>query len=420
MSISRVNCSLTARRETMPMAISPNRSRNSPWLKFYTVLTLLVIASCVVVTHHQDNFRTGWTRDEVILTPALLQSGSFGLVTAPTPIDDQVDAEPLVVKGQEIGGKARTVVYVATESNTVYAIDGVSGAILIERSLGPPVSVDQRSCSNDYIGHVGIKSTPAIDPKNHTLYVMAYVPDPTGTPSYYLHALDTTSLKDKRSSPVRVSAEHRTDKSPVYFDPRNERQRSALLLANSKIYAAFGSFCDAESSHGWLLAWDASSLESLPDNILVNGKLHLGSIWMSGAGPATDGTTVGDVYFVTGNGARVKNKCNSDRQSQVSWDLQESVVRVTGDLVQVVDSFTPRNWCDLDADDRDFGSGGVLIVPDQRGRSRQLLVAAGKDGQMYLVNRNNLADAQHVSSVPIGTCHCGESYFEGNDGAGVS
>ena len=400
------------------MAILPNRLRCFSWFKFNAVLTLLVVASCAIITHHQDNLRTGWIRDEVVLTPALLKSGSFGLVAPPTPIDDQVDAEPLVVKGQKIDGKSHTVVYVATENNTVYAIDGVTGSILIERSLGQPVPIDPKSCSNDYIGHVGIKSSPAIDWKSQTLYVMAYALDPAGRPGYFLHALDTASLKDKGHAAIRVSAEHRIDNSSVYFDARSERQRSALLLANGKIYAAFGSFCDAETSHGWLLAWDASSLEPLPESILVNGKLHLGSIWMSGSGPAIDGTTVGDVYFVTGNGGRMDNKCDSAHQSQAPWDLQESVVRVTGDLAQVVDTFTPKNWCELDAGDHDFGSGGVLIVPNQRGHIRQLLVAAGKDGQMYLLNRNDLANAKHVSSVPIGNCHCGESYFEGTDGIG--
>ena len=403
---------------TKPMAISLNRSRAVSWFRFSGALTLVVVASCVIVTHHHDNLRTGWIRDEALLTPALLKSGYFGLVAAPTPVDDQVDAEPLVVKDQEIDGKVRTVAYVATENNTVYAIDGATGAVLIKRSLGTPVPTDPTSCSNDYIGHVGIKSTPAIDWKNHALYVMAYVLDPAEGPGYYLHALDTASLEDKRNSPIRVSAEHRTDNSPVYFDARRERQRSALLFANAKVYAAFGSFCDAETSPGWLLAWDASSLDALPGNVLVNGKLHLGDIWMSGSGPAIDGTTTGDVYFVTGSGGRVKNKCDSDHQLQGPWYLHESVVRVTADLVQVVDAFTPKNWCGLDAADQDFGSGGVLIVPDQRGHNRHLLVAAGKAGQMYLLDRNDLSNAQHVSSVPIGKCNCGESYFEGNDGVG--
>ena len=344
--------------------------------KLNAVLTLLVAASCAIVTHHQDNLRTGWTRDEVVLTPTLLKSGSFGLVAGPTPVDDQVDAEPLVVKDQTINSKVRTVVYVATENNTVYAVDGVSGVVLVERSLGRPVPVEPQSCSDDYVGHIGIKSTPAIDSKNHTLYVMAYVSDPAGEPGYYLHALETASLKDKQFSPVRVSAEHRTDKMPVYFDARRERQRSALLLANGKVYAAFGSVCDAESPRGWLLAWDASNLGALPDNILVNGAPHLGSVGMSGSGPAIDGASVGDVYLVTGNGGRAKDKCDSNRQPREPWDLQDSIVRVTGDLVQVVDAFTPKDWCDRDAGDRDFGSGGVLIVPDQRGHTRRLLVAA--------------------------------------------
>jgi hypothetical protein len=193
------------------------------------------------------------------------------------------------------------------------------------------------------------------------------------------------------------------------------------LLANGNIYAGFGSFCDfsANLSRGWLLGWNASTLTPLAANQLNDTQttspdsFFLSSIWMSGYGLAADDS--GDILFVTGN---------SD-YSGTTYDgvtnIQESVVKASANLTNVVDLFTPDNWSSLDQGDVDFGSGGALILPDQPGSMPHLAVAAGKYGEMYLMNEDNLGGYSPngnnvLGTYSIGGCWCGESYFVNSDG----
>jgi hypothetical protein len=153
-----------------------------------------------VTTHHVDVGRTGWNRQETVLTPASIAATTFG-PRVTVPLDEQVDAQPLYVAGQSIAGKGiRNVVYVATENNTVYAIDAVSGQVLLSRTLGPPVpmSVLPGQCDNNSTS-IGITSTPVIDPASKTIYVITYTYE-SRTPVYRLHALDLSSLQEKMST----------------------------------------------------------------------------------------------------------------------------------------------------------------------------------------------------------------------------
>ena len=269
----------------------------------------------------------------------------------------------------------------------------------------------------------GSTSTPVIDLSSNTVYVMVYTQDSTG-PAYRLHALDLGSLTDK-VTPQLVTASHAlTDGSTFNFNAKYQRQRPGLLLANGSIYAGFGSFCDfsANLSRGWLLGWTAGSLAPFPSNqmndLQVSGpdNFFLSSIWMSGYGPAADDT--GNILFVTGN---------SD-PSGTTYDgvtnIQESVVKVSSTLTSVIDLFTPQNQAALDQRDTDFGSGGVLVLPDQPGSIPHLAVAAGKDGNMYLMNEDHLGGysptTNHVlGTYSIGGCWCGQSYFvDPSDGMG--
>jgi hypothetical protein len=254
-----------------------------------------------------------------------------------------------------------------------------------------------------------------IDPSSKTLYVIIYTQDPTG-PAYRLHALDLGSLTDK-VTPQLVTASHTlTDGSTFNFNATYQRQRPGLLLANGSIYAGFGSFCDraANLSRGWLLGWTAGSLVPFPSNRLNDrqatspNSFFLSSIWMSGYGLATD--DAGNILFVTGN---------SD-PSGSTYDgvtnIQESVVKVSSTLTSVLDLFTPRNQGALDAGDTDFGSGGVLVLPDQPGSTPHLAVAAGKAGTLFLMNEDHLGGYSPnknnvLGSYAVGNCWCGESYF---------
>jgi hypothetical protein len=375
------------------------------------------LAQTAVTTYHYDTYRTGWNNTETTLTPANVGSSSFGLLHN-VALDDQVDSQPLVVPGVTItAGTSQgqhDVVYVATEGNTIYAIDVHSGAVLLNPNFGTPVQYPL-GCNNNG-PNVGINSTPVIDPSSGTLYVIIYTQDATLGPTYRLHALDLGSLTDK-VTPQIVSASHTLSNGTTFnFNATFQRQRPGLLLANGNVYAGFGSFCDfrADVSRGWLLGWNTGTLTPLPANRLNDlqdsspDSFFLSSIWMSGYGPAADDS--GNILFVTGN-----SDYSGTTYDGVS-NIQESVVKVSSDLTTVLDLFTPSNQGSLDQGDTDFGSGGVLVLPDQPGSKPHLAVAAGKFGTMYLMNEDDLGGYSTtknnvIASYAVGGCWCGESYF---------
>jgi hypothetical protein len=388
-------------------------------------------AQLAVTTYHYDTLRTGWNSQETALTAANFPS-QFGIIATAT-LDDQVDAQPLIVPGVTIAGTTQDVAYVVTESNSVYAIDASSGAILLQTNLGPPVPAPL-GCNNNG-PNVGITSTPVIDLAANVLYVMAYVNG--SSPSYQLHALDLTTLNDTVNPPdgVSVTATHTlADGSSYTFNPAVQRQRPALLEQNGIVYAAFGSFCDlsANLSRGWILGWDASvpgALTPLLANQLNNTQtddpgvsppFFLDSVWMSGYGIAGNGS---DLFFTTGN-----SDCNfyinpSQCPGQSSFDgqtnIQESVVRLglpgPGQPgVGTVSTFTPSNVFDLDRWDVDLGSGGVMLFPTGDTTYPYLAAAAGKDGNLFLLNPDSLGTA--LDTQPSDPCWCGPSFFVGSDG----
>jgi hypothetical protein len=382
-------------------------------------------AQVAVTTYHYDNYRSGWNSNETVLTPATVGSSSFGLLATVT-LDDQVDAQPLLVPGVDITAGSHQgkhdVLYVVTENDTVYAIGTgtAAGVVLMKENLGTPVAWPLGCKQNG--PNVGITSTPAIDLASNTLYVMAYTQGATSR-AYWLHVLDLGSLTDK-VAPHLVSASHTlTNGTTFSFNATYERQRPGLLLANGNIYAGFGTFCDfaTDVSRGWLLGWNATTLAPLSANMLLDTQpgspdtFFLSSIWMSGAGLAADDS--GNVVFVTGN---------SD-PSGTTYDgisnIQESVVKMSPDLTTVVDLFTPSDESTLDQQDWDFGSGGVMVLPDQPGSKPHLAVAAGKDGNMYFMNEDHLGGYSTTTNNVLGTykiggCLCGESYFvDPKDGA---
>jgi hypothetical protein len=375
-------------------------------------------AQTSVTTYHNDNYRTGWNNTETILTPSNVNATQFGLL-ATVPVDDQVDAQPLLVPNVTITAGnyqgLHNVVYVVTGNDTVYAIDTNTGTILLSNHLGTPVTWPL-GCNNNG-PHVGITSTPVIDISKNNLYLIAYTKGSNGgSPSYTLHALDLGNLADKLT-PETVSASHTlTNGSSFVFNATYQRQRPALLEANGNIYAGFGSFCDfsAGSSRGWLLGWNATTLSPLPANQLFDAQatspdsFFLSSIWMSGYGLAADDS--GNIVFVTGN-----SDYSGSTYDGVT-NIQESTIEVSSDLTTIVDLFTPSDQGYLDETDSDFGSGGVLVLPDQPGSTPHLAVAAGKDGNMYFMNEDDLGGYSTtgnnvLSTYQIGGCWCGESYF---------
>ncbi len=380
-----------------------------------------------VTTYHYDNYRTGWNQFETGLKPSDVSGANFGLLSS-TTLDDQVDAQPLILGSQKVAGHGgkREVAYVATESDTVYAIDANTGHVLLSKNFGTPVPFTSLpgSCNNNG-PNIGINSTPAIDPSTNTLYVVTDTYE-SNNPVYRIHALDPGTLNDK-VTPVVVSASGvLSDGSTYNFNAYASRLRAGLLIANGNIYAGFASYCDiaADQSRGWVLGWNLNTLTPLASNQLNNKLAHstddffLTSVWMSGYGLAA--SVAGDVYFVTGN-----SDYSGDSYNRVR-NIAESVVQLSGDLTTVKSLYTPEGddgWQNLDKWDADFGSGGVMLLPPQTGASTNIAVAAGKVGIMYVLNADDLGNGKlkggrAYSTANVGSCWCGPSYYKGSDGFG--
>ncbi|HLY58241.1 MAG TPA: hypothetical protein VKS60_21950 [Stellaceae bacterium] len=378
-----------------------------------------------VLTYHYDTERSGWQPHEQTLTPANVAGASFGVLHTVT-LDDQVDAQPLLVTNQTIAGGVHDVVYVVTENNSVYAIDAESGQILLSRNLFAPMPQSSLpgGCNNNG-PNVGIGSTPVIDLSAGAMYLINDSLRPGG-PAFQVRELSLSTLHDM-VTPVFVTASGQTGVSGTYrFNAGSSRQRAALLESQGTIYAGFASYCDtnANISRGWLLGWQAGTLQPLAQNDLLNrlGRVaspddfFLTSIWMSGYGPASNGT--GNVFFVTGNADY------SGTTYKPTANLAESVVEVTADLSHVASYFTPtdsgNDVATLDQNDEDFGSGGAMLIP-QTSTTPALVAAAGKAGQLYLMQRTSLGGYNPgganavVGEYYIGGCWCGPSAYTGSD-----
>jgi hypothetical protein len=386
----------------------------------------VALAQASVTTYHNDPQRTGWNASETILTPANVTLTTFGLI-ATVALDDQVDTQPLVVANQPIAGQGvHTVVYVATENDTVYAIDAFSGKILVSNHLGAPTLTYSRPCPLDRDPNIGINGTPTIDVGNQAIYLVARILI-SGQPTFQLHALSLQTLQDLQGSPVNISASNQlTNNSVVNFNSSAQRQRPALLEWGGTIYAAFGSVCEGPTNEarGWLLGWNAQTLTPLASNELTNTlssgptpskgeNYFMSSIWMSGYGVAAD--SAGNIYFTTGNSDPYTDTYTG------TTNIQESAVRMSPTLTGVSDFFTPANVYTLDQNDLDFGSGGIMVVPAQPGPVPYLAVAAGKDGRLFILNRASLGGFNNPdipARVWVGYCWCGPSYYQGSDGVG--
>lgn len=380
-----------------------------------------------ILTYHYDNMRTGWNQGEKTLTPAKVKSKKFQLL-ASTTLDDQVDAQPLILGNQAVNGNsAREVVYIATESNTIYAIDGNTGTVLLSKNFGTPVLRNSLpgQCTNGG-PNLGINATPTIDPATHTIYFITYTQE-AGKPVYRIHGIDPSTLTDT-IAPVVISASAKlTNGTTFAFDPHEARNRAALLLANGNIYAGFASFCDydANKSRGWVLGWNASTFAPLPSNEMTNAlptstdDFFLSSIWMSGFGLAS--SVAGDIYFVTGNSDYSGDSYNAKH------NIAESVVQMPPDLSKVRHLFTPMDaqngWQQLDLSDLDFGAGGIMLLPPQAGAATNLAVATGKVAVTYIFNADDISNGKKkggeaLNMVTSDACWCGPSYFKDSDGVG--
>ena len=344
-----------------------------------------------VTTYKYDQNRGGWNAVETVLTPANVTSGTFGkILTLPT--DNRVDAAPLYLAQLPVGGSTRNVLYVATENDSVYAFDADTGATLWQVSLlnGESAS-DTRGCSQ-VTPQIGITSTPVIDRTAGAIYVVAMTLDNTGKYHQRLHALSTTSGAELANSPRDIMASFGT----TSFDPGQYEERAALLLNNGTIYTAWTSHCDNPPYGGWIIAFNQSSLAQTAALNVAPGASGTGyasqgpAIWMSGGGPGAD--PAGNVYLLTGNG-RFETSLNAGFPSGGDYGNSFLKLSLSGSTLGVADYFTMWNEVSESQSDQDLGSGGEMLLPDMTdsdGTTRRLLVGAGKDGNLYVVDRDSM------------------------------
>ncbi|MGA8432425.1 MAG: hypothetical protein WB729_21540 [Candidatus Sulfotelmatobacter sp.] len=373
-----------------------------------------------VLTYRADNLRTGWFSSETQLTVAKVNATSFGLL-ASVPLDGRVDGEPLYVSQQTIQGKGiHNVVYVATENNSVYAIDAAKGTVLWHKTFGTPVPYTYKNNDDNVYPVMGILSTPVIDLTLGNIY---FVSDTYNgkTDAFTLHAVSlSTGLATIKAVIIQVSATL-SDGTTWKLNPKYHLQRPGLLEANGAIYVSFGSTGDTvpAQSRGVIVRYDASSLLQLGSNLenslrVPSNPYYLSSIWQSGYAPASDSN--GDVYFSTGNSSP------NQPSYSASFNRPQSVVHLSGDLGTLLDSFTPGNYFQLDQQDLDMGSGATILLPDQPGSIPHFAIAGGKDGRAFLLNRDNLGGYTQSGSdnvlqtIQQGVCWCGPGYFTGSDG----
>jgi hypothetical protein len=346
-------------------------------------------AAADVVTYHNDNSRTGQNLSETILTPITVRTSTFGR-TGFFPVDGKVDAQPLFLSGVTIPALGtHDVLYVATEHDSVYALDAASGTALWHASmLGPgETTSDARGCSQ-VTPEIGITSTPVIDRSggpNGTIYVVAMSRSGSGTYFQRLHALDVTTGAELAGGPTTIHASF----PPVTFDPKQYEERAGLLLLNGQIIMAWTSHCDIEPYTGWMMAYDASTLAQVGVlNVAPNGSR--GGFWMAGAGPAAD--AAGNVYVLDGNGTFDTTLNGTGFPGHGNFGNAFLKISTSGGLA-VADYFATFDTVGKSNADTDLGSGGTLVLPDlidAAGRTRHLAVGAGKDTNIYVVDRDSM------------------------------
>jgi hypothetical protein len=367
------------------------------------------LAQVNVLTQHNDNFRTGQNINETVLTPANVNASSFGKLFSQN-VDGAIYAQPLYMSSVNVPNQGvHNVIYVATENDSVYAFDADSNqgananplwtASFTNPSLGILALPSTDEGCADIAPEIGITGTPVIDPSTNTLYAVANTKE-NGTYVQRLHALDAATGAEKFGGPVEIRATY----GGQTFNAQGANQRAGLLLQAGAVYIAWASHCDMGPFTGWLMAYDARTLTRL-HLWTVTTDYGYGGVWMGGTGLAGDGQ--GNIYFASGNGTFDADGggCNYGdtilKMGMVTGRTKSTVSHKFG----VKDYFTPENQDFLNESDTDLGSGGVVLLPQQPGTDNQLLVLSGKEGTIFLANRNNLGHYNPYSNNNLQTLY---------------
>jgi hypothetical protein len=369
-------------------------------------LIAAVLAACgpsevSVTTQRYDNGRTGQNLSEAILNTSNVNPARFGKLFS-REVDDEIYAQPLYLPKVTIPNSGtHNVLYVATVNNSVYGFDADNPATaeplwhvnLTPAVLGAqPVKVgdvgERCGTYRDFTNNIGIVGTPVIDVARRTLYLVARTNE-AGVFVQRFHALDIATGTERPNSPVVIKASVQgtgvgSSHGVLSFDPKTQNQRGALLLANGNVYITWASHCDMGPYHGWIMGYNATTLSQvLAKAVTPNGDG--GGIWQSNSGPSADSS--GNLFLTIGNGTATAQTGGQD-YGNAFLKLSPSG--------EILDWFIPYNFADLNQSDLDLGSAGVLIIPETN-----LLTSGGKEGKLYLLNRNNLGRFQPKSDSQI-------------------
>lgn len=373
---------------------------------YLALLTLFWLLSPVspaaaqdVLTWHNDNARTGQNLAEKILTLQNVNPKSFGKLFV-IPADGKVDAQPLYAHGLEMPRRGlRNVLFVATENDSLYAVDADTGEQFwhIRLLKADETPSDNRNCGQ-VTPEIGITSTPVIDRQlgpHGTIFVVAMSMDRDGKYAQKLHALNLQTGAEEFDGPVEIHATFpgtgaASSGGTEVFDPKRYEERAALLLLNGVVYTSWASHCDANPYNGWVIGYDAHTLKQTAVlNFTPNGDE--GAVWQSGAGPAAD--QQGYIYLLAANGTFDTILNSEGFPSRGDFGNTFLKISTAGARLSVADYFAMFNIAAENATDGDLGSGGPLVLPDMRdssGKIWRLAIGAGKDRNIYLLNRDNM------------------------------
>ena len=398
----------------------------------FTLFAVVASSATDVVTYHNDIARTGQNLQEIILTTSNVNSSNFGKLFT-FPVDGIIDAQPLYLSAVSIPGKGtHNVAYAVTENDSVYAFDADLGTPLWHVSVleSGEVPSDDRGCSQ-ISPQIGITSTPVIDRSSGphgTIYVVAMSKNSNSTQYFQrIHALDITTGQEEFGGPVAVQAKYpgtgdNSHNGYVVFNPEQYAERQGLLLLNGVIYTGWTSHCDNRPYTGWLIGYSESTLaQTSVLNLTPNGSE--GSIWQNGNGIASDGQSL---FFLDANGTFDTTLNGKGFPNKGDYGNAFLKVSTKNNKLHVVDYFNMYNTVQESDDDEDLGSGGALVLPamkDSRGNIHYLAIGAGKDQNIYVVDRtnmgkfnpnNNNAVYQEIDGVLGGGEWASCAYFDGS------
>ena len=382
-------------------------------------------ASTDISTYKYDVSRSGLNATESTLTLSNVNSTNFGLLRT-LAVDGKVDAQPLYLAHLNVAGAQHNVVFVATEHGSVWAFDADTGSKLWQVSVLKAGESPATNGCNQITPQIGVTSTPVIDRTagaNGTMYVVAMSIDGSSNYHQRLHALDITTGAELLGGPTDITATYTGAGSTMStFNPAQHAERAGLLLSGGTVYTSWTSHCDIAPYSGWVIAFAAGTLVRSGVLNVAAASQNGPSIWMSGGGPAAD--SAGNVYLITANGDFDTTLDANGFPNQGDFGNSFLKIASSANGLSVVDYFSQHDTVARSNQDADLGSGGGLLLPDMNdstGKVRHLMVGAGKDTNIYLVDRDSMGKfnsstnniVQTLSGVLPGGVWSTPAYFNG-------